>query len=203
MTVYNTPFDFVKRAIKSVLNQDYTFFELIVIDDGSSLSYSKSLSELCQLYQNKIIYLNHQNCGQSQSINKGIKMATGKFITIIDSDDEYKINHLSSCMNEMRNADLISSFTETIVNKEEDYYVPDKDNYKKNIHVDECIMFATLFGKREVFESISFQNRYAADALFYQQASNIFKVKKANFRTYRYFRNNSKSISATLKKNQS
>ena len=61
-------------------------------------------------------------------------------------------------------------------------------------------IFGNLFGKKEVFEDIKFQKHYAADAAFYESASNKYKVKKLNLRTYIYYRNIPNSISATLKK---
>jgi hypothetical protein len=48
---------------------------------------------------------------------------------------------------------------------EREYYVPDKEDNSQLIHVDDCILFATLFGRKEVFESVKFQNRYAAERL--------------------------------------
>jgi hypothetical protein len=102
----------------------------------------------------------------------------------------------------MQYTDLIASSTETIVGSEADYYVPDKYDYEKNIHVDECILFATLFGKKEIFERLSFKNMYAADAHFYAQASLLYRVKKVNLRTYIYYRNITDSVTATLKRNQ-
>ena len=102
----------------------------------------------------------------------------------------------------MQFADLTSSLTETIVNHEDDYYVPDKHDYKKNIHVDDCILFATLFGKKEVFKQIGFKNMYAADSHFYEQAAEQYLVKKLNNRTYIYYRNVAGSITAKLKEEQ-
>ncbi len=202
MTVFNTEFNLVKNAIDSVLNQDMQSLELIVIDDGSYIELGMQILSYCQLHQHKINYIRHDNCGQSQSINLGVRICNGKYIAIIDSDDEYKTNHLSACLKEMGHADLISSFTDTIVSSEEDYFVPDKDNHKKSIHVDDCILFATLFGKKEVFMSLTFKNMYAADAHFYEVAALNYRVKKADLRTYIYNRNNSNSVSAKLKKEQ-
>jgi hypothetical protein len=82
------------------------------------------------------------------------------------------------CLQEMSSTDLIASTTQTIVDKEEDYYVPDKYDNSQLIHVDECILFATLFGKSEVFTDLQFQDRYAADAHFYEcAAKNIPSIK--------------------------
>lgn len=202
MTVFNTPFELVRRAIDSVLTQDYQSFELLVIDDGSEAELSEQVTGYCQIHQSKIRYVKHQNCGQSQSINRGVQISIGTYITIIDSDDEYRPNHLSACLNEMRYADLISSFTETIVTCEADHFVPDRFDHKKSIHVDDCTLFATLFGKREVFETLRFKTMYSADSEFYIRASLDYLAKKVNLKTYVYYRNSSHSITAKLKENQ-
>ena len=199
MAVFNTDFALVKRAIDSVLKQSFQNFTLIVVDDGSDNDPEQKLLRYIEPFKHKITYLQHSNCGQSQSINKGILKSDSEYITILDSDDEYEPNHLQACLNEMIHADLIASTTKTIVDKKEDYYVPDKYDLIKSIHVDDCILFATLFGKREVFTSLKFHDFYAADAHFYERAAAQFKVKKVNLRTYIYYRNNPNSICAKMK----
>jgi glycosyltransferase involved in cell wall biosynthesis len=198
--VYNTPFELIKRAIDSVLNQDYTNFELIIVDDGSSNGTQNEILNYAILHEDKITYLRHKNCSQSESINKAILICTSDFITVIDADDEYKPNHLSTCLSEMKSLDLIASTTETIVNHESDYYVPDRFDTDKVIHVDDCILFATLFGKKEVFTSLNFKDMYAADAHFYERAEQQFMVQKLDLRTYIYYRNNPDSLTAKVKR---
>ncbi len=199
MAVYNTPINLVIRALKSVLKQDFNDYELLVIDDGSDLNLSLNLLQFCTTFEDRVSYIRGKNEGQSFAINRAVHYAKGDFITIIDADDEYKPNHLSSCLAEMEKADLISSLTETVVSCNEDYYVADKHDLHKNIHVDDCILFATLFGKKEVFKSIHFENKYAADSFFYEQASKRFIVRKSEQRTYIYYRNIDSSITAKQK----
>ncbi len=199
MSVYNTPFKMTKRAIDSVLNQDFKDFELIIIDDGSQNETQNELLNYAIQYEDKITYMRHKNCSQSESINKGILISNSEFITIIDADDEYKPHHLSKCLSVIKSSDLIASTTETIVNQESDYYVPDRFDTSQVVHVDDCILFATLFGKKEVFTSLNFNNMYGADAHFYEQAEQQFMVKKLDLRTYIYYRNNPNSITVRIK----
>lgn len=200
MAVFNTDFSLVKRAIDSVLNQDYQNFELIIIDDGSDNDTRNLVLDYAKKHEDKIIYIRHTNCGQSEALNRGVVNSVGEYITILDADDEYKPHHLSSCLLEMAHADLIASTTETVVDKEDDFYVPDKNNHQKLIHVDECILFATLFGKREVFSSLTFKGKYAADAAFYELSAQKYNVKKVNLNTYIYYRNMPNSICSVLKR---
>jgi len=200
MAVYNTDFSYIKRAIDSVLTQDFQDFELIIIDDGSTDSHRESLLQYVEKHENKIIYIRHSNRGQSESINRGVLNSSGDFITILDGDDAYKPNHLSSCLSEIKEEDLICSTTETIVDTDDDYYVPDKNDTKKLIHLDETVLFGTLFGRKEVFSSFSFKSGFAADADFYERAETEFRAKKVDLRTYIYHRNIPNSICSTIKK---
>jgi glycosyltransferase involved in cell wall biosynthesis len=200
MAVYNTEFHFIKRAIDSVLEQDFQDFELIIIDDGSKGNDRKSLLEYVERHEDKIVYIRHSNRGQAQSINRGVLISVGEFITILDSDDEYKPFHLSACLQEMEDADLICSTTETVVNSSDDYYVPDKNDLSKPIHLDDAVLFGTLFGHQKVFKSIDFEGGFAADSAFYERAQIQFKAKKVFQKSYIYYRNNPNSTCAVLKK---
>jgi glycosyltransferase involved in cell wall biosynthesis len=200
MATYNTDFNLIKRAIDSVVNQSFQNFELIIIDDGSQNDAQGRLLNYVKRHKERITYVWHTNRGQAESINRIIPMSQGDYITIIDADDEYKPNHLAACLREIGDLDLMASTTETVVDSEDDYYISDQFDNTQFIHVDDCILFATLFGKREVFETIGFQGSYAADADFYQRASEQYCVGKLDLRTYIYYRNINGSITALLKK---
>jgi glycosyltransferase involved in cell wall biosynthesis len=200
MAVYNTEFHFIKRAIDSVLEQDFQDFELIIIDDGSKGNDRKSLLEYVEKHEDKIVYIRHSNRGQAQSINRGVLISVGEFITILDSDDEYKPFHLSACLQEMENVDLICSTTETEVNSSDDYYVQDKNDLRKPIHLDDAVLFGTLFGHQKVFKSIDFEGGFAADSAFYERAQIQFRAKKVFQKSYIYYRNNPNSTCAVLKR---
>jgi glycosyltransferase involved in cell wall biosynthesis len=200
MAVYNTEFSLTKRAIDSVLQQDFQDFELIIIDDGSKVNDRKELLAYVEKYEDKIVYIRHSNRGQAESINRGVLISTGEYITILDSDDEYKVHHLSSCLQEMEHVDLICSTAETVVDSVDDYYVPDKNDLSKPIHLDDAILFGTLFGHQKVFKSIDFKGGFAADSAFFERAETLFKTKKVFKRSYIYYRNNPNSTCAVLKK---
>lgn len=203
MAVYNTDFALVKRAIDSVMNQDMPDFELIVIDDGSDNDPHQQLVSYVQQLDDRVTYFRHANCGQSKSIMRGVSSSTGAFITILDADDEYKPNHLRACLDQMTDTDLIASTTDTVVDTDDDHYVPDRHNPTTLVHVDDCILFATLFGRREVFTSLSFQDIYGADAYFYEHVARHYRVKKVDLRTYIYYRNIPTSICSVVKRQYS
>jgi glycosyltransferase involved in cell wall biosynthesis len=199
MAVYNTNFSYIKRAIDSVLNQDFQNFELIIIDDGSKENNRELLLAYVEKNEDKLIYIRHSNRGQSESINRGVLNCVGEYITILDSDDEYKPNHLSACLQAIDNYDLICSNSATIVDDVNDFYVPDKNDLTKLIHLDNSVLFGTLFGRKKVFSSINFRSGFAADSDFYEKAKLNFRVKKADLRTYIYYRNIPTSICSSMK----
>ena len=82
----------IKEAIDSVLAQDYTEFELIVVDDGST----DHTSDVLDSYGSVIKVLSQENLGVSAARNRGIAEASGKFITFLDSDDLWLSEKLSA-----------------------------------------------------------------------------------------------------------
>lgn len=84
MPVYNSEL-YIKEAIESILNQTFSDFELIIIDDAST---DKSV-EIIQSYTDSRIQLivKPQNSGYTNSLNHGLTIAKGKYIARMDSDD--------------------------------------------------------------------------------------------------------------------
>ncbi len=80
--VYNCEL-YIDQAIESVLNQTYTDYEIIVINDGST----DNTHQVLQPYMKKIRYFSQENKGLSATRNQGIKMAKGKLISLLDADD--------------------------------------------------------------------------------------------------------------------
>jgi glycosyltransferase involved in cell wall biosynthesis len=92
--VYNAEATIV-RAIRSVENQSYVNWELILVDDGSM----DNSSHICSEYANsssRIKYISKKNSGPADTRNMGIEMANGKYLAFLDSDDEYAPNFLST-----------------------------------------------------------------------------------------------------------
>ncbi len=89
MPVYNV-YDYVENSILSLINQTLDFkqnIELILINDGSSDDSEKICKKYLELYPDNIKYLYQENQGSNIARNNGIKLATGKYICFLDSDD--------------------------------------------------------------------------------------------------------------------
>ena len=73
----------VRKAIDSVLAQDYRDFEVIVVNDGST----DDTADVLASYANTIRVIDQPNGGMSNARNAGIRAACGEFIAFLDSDD--------------------------------------------------------------------------------------------------------------------
>lgn len=82
---------FIQRAVESVLSQNYTDFELIVVNDGST---DKSLEKLKDITDSRIKIINQENAGVGAARNKGIESASYDWIALLDADDMWAVNHL-------------------------------------------------------------------------------------------------------------
>lgn len=83
--VYNAE-KYITRCVQSILEQEYTNFELILIDDGSTDESSNILSRLSKS-DDRILVLNQKNSGVSQARNNGLQHSSGAWIMFVDADD--------------------------------------------------------------------------------------------------------------------
>lgn len=75
----------ISRAIDSVLAQELTDFEIIVVDDGS-MDASRKIAES---YGDKVTYIRQENAGPSAARNRGVRASRHPVIAFLDADDEY------------------------------------------------------------------------------------------------------------------
>lgn len=80
---------YIEKAIKSVLKQTYKNYEIIVVDDGSTDKTEKIVKRFVKKHPKKVRYIYQKNKGPSAARNTGIKKAKGKYIALLDSDDEF------------------------------------------------------------------------------------------------------------------
>ncbi len=86
MSVYNSE-KFLKLALDSVLQQSYSDFELILIDDGSQDATKKIIESYASADSRIIPVFNQKNLGLTVNLNKAIKLSQGSYIARMDADD--------------------------------------------------------------------------------------------------------------------
>lgn len=198
LPVYNRR-HLIDRAIRSVLDQIYRNWELLIIDDGSTDDLQHHIIPLLTT-DSRFRYMCQDRMGPAETRNRGLKNVSGDYVTFLDSDDEYRKNHLQlrvEYMLDHPNVDVMHGGVE-LVGPRSKHWVVDARHPEKKIHLDECYMAATLFGKRCVFlQSGGFKPlSYSAESEFIPRLLKTYCVVRVDFPTYRYYTGLSDSICA-------
>lgn len=101
---------YLKKCVDSIINQTYKNLEIILVDDGSPDNCPKICDEYAR-QDRRIKVIHKENGGLSDARNAGMKVATGEYISFIDSDDRIKPEMIEAMYNRMieDNSDLVSS----------------------------------------------------------------------------------------------
>jgi glycosyltransferase involved in cell wall biosynthesis len=108
ITVFNKE-NYIQETIKSVLNQSFVDFEVIIVNDGSTDS---SESKILEIQDKRIQYFYKNNEGAGSARNFGIEKSNCDYICFLDGDDIWKENHLEvlyKLINKFPNAGLYAS----------------------------------------------------------------------------------------------
>ena len=92
--VYNVE-HYLDKCLDSLINQTYKNLEIIVINDGST----DNSGIICQEYaqkDNRIVYIEKENGGQSEARNMGLDRMTGSYVTFVDSDDWVELDYVET-----------------------------------------------------------------------------------------------------------
>lgn len=104
---------YLHDAVDSVLQQDWPNLELVVVDDGSK---DRSLSILRRYRDPRLKLTEQQNAGAHNAINRGLDLAQGDYLAIINSDDVFSRTRLSKLYRALQNdgADFASTWIQQI-----------------------------------------------------------------------------------------
>ena len=105
--VYNVK-PYLEEALNSVIHQSYSNLQIIVVDDGST-DESGSLCDKYALQDSRIVVIHQKNGGLSVARNAGLEVASGDFISFLDSDDAYHPDFIREMLDIMihEDADLV------------------------------------------------------------------------------------------------
>jgi len=204
--IYNKE-DYLRQCLDSIINQSYTNFEVLLVNDGST----DSSGIICQEYSerdSRFRYIEKKNGGVSSARNLGLELSEGAYITFIDSDDWIEFNYLEVLYNALRenNTDVaISSYKSyyldgnfylrvyssqeeeflRIGKRNRDVFLEEFPKLGKLNHDFHCI--ASKLFKRELLESQKFDEsiNYGEDLYFffnlYLKIQSIIYVKEATY----------------------
>lgn len=200
--VYN-PGDKIIRCAESLINQTYQSTEIIFIDDGSTDESSKYLDGLIN-HPNVIVY-HKENGGVQSARRKGLELATGNYVTFVDSDDYVDTIAYQEC------ADAIAKFeSDLVIFRYREIYSEESssnsnecanntrytqiekdrlyDNFMCNAHM--CGFLWNKVWKTEILKNIDFSDEfqicedavYVWDSLMYVNCATIIEKPLYNYR---------------------
>lgn len=182
MSVYNGE-RFLKEAIDSILNQTFTDFEFLIINDGST---DRSV-EIIESYEDPRIRLinNEKNLKLIASLNKGISLARGKYIARMDCDDVSMPDRLEKEVNFLENSldyGLVGTYYTVIDGEGKDQYnvsYPSSNELIKLFLSLNCpLAHGSIMGRTELFK----QNLYGSEESYavedYELWTRMSKVTK-------------------------
>jgi glycosyltransferase involved in cell wall biosynthesis len=201
LAVYNRK-HLIERAIRSVREQTVSSWELLVVDDGSTDGLEDLVIPLV-LQSGSIRYMKHQNRKLAATRNMGIQAALGTYVTFLDSDDAYAPDHLERRIEVMRahpEIDFLHGGVK-LIGPAHTHFVQDAYDPTQMIHISDCVVGGTLFGKKRAFvESGGFkQVPYSSESEFVPRVARTYVVKRVDFPTYRYYTGIEDSICSRIK----
>lgn len=201
--IYNSE-TYLRRCLISLINQKYNNLEIILVNDGST---DNSLS-ICKEYEKKdsrIKLINQLNKGVAHTRNIGLDVATGDYITFVDSDDFIDKNMYSELIENIDSCDIAVCRYVILKNDSRIY-----TNYKYNNDIIEKediiplflqgdVLTAHLWNKlykKELFNNIRFKNYNMLEDLdvMYRILDKCEKVKYLK-KDYYYYNYNENSLS--------
>ena len=172
--------DYIFNGINSIINQSYKNWELIIVDDACKDGTFNKVKEFINenKYNGKMrIIKNKKNKGCYFSLNRGLKLARGKYICILGSDDTYHLDKLKIQTNILnKNKRLVGTIG---------YYLRGKTLKGKN-----SMAVATLMFRKNIITKIGYFDsvRYSADDEFLKRIYTVYgKNRVRNIRKVLYY----------------
>lgn len=159
LPVYNTE-AYVREAVQSILNQTYTQFELIIINDAST---DGTLQVLQSFNDSRIkVITNQTNEKVVRCLNKGLDLARGQYIARMDADDIAMPQRFEKQLNAFGNdpsLDVCATWAKAFQNEEHGFIPhPDHDDLKASLLFHNVIIHPTVMFRKKTFDK--YQVRY-------------------------------------------
>jgi teichuronic acid biosynthesis glycosyltransferase TuaG len=169
MPVYNCECH-IATAIRSVMAQTYSNWELLVLDDGCTDSTCEIVSDFARADDRIQLLRNEKNMGVARTRNRGFDLSHGEYVALLDSDDEWSPEKLQIQLDLMgrENADICYTayaiVDESGAKVKNDYLVPERVTYdellKENVIGCSTVMLASHILKKHRFVTDFYHEDY-------------------------------------------
>jgi glycosyltransferase involved in cell wall biosynthesis len=187
ITTYNRE-NLVLRALKSVLNQTFKYFEVLLVDDGSTDNTHQAIKEI-QKEDKRVVYIYQENKGWPSALNTGLSNTQGRYIAFLDSDDEWlpeKLEKQISFLENNKSFDGVTCYGNIILDDKEKIklgVLKQSDDYnnqlKKLINGDFRSIPSSLLLKKEIFEKVGYYDEFLKLST---DADMMIRIFKAGFK---------------------
>jgi len=194
--VYNVE-TYLSQCLDSVLSQSYPDLEVILIDDGSK-DHSGAICDEYAARDSRILVIHQKNGGAAAAKNAGLRVATGKYLSFVDSDDYLEPGayaHMTALM-EKSGAEVVQcSYRDVFVNDSKDHLVIDQKaeydtfSYLKLYTTDwTCGLLWDKLYLRAIFDVVFFEEGHKIDDEYftYRGIMNAKKVVRDSAIVYNY-----------------
>lgn len=147
MPLYNYS-NYLDASIRSVMEQTYLHWELIIIDDCSTDNSYQRAKEFASLDPRIRLFSLSKNSGTAVARNYGLDQATGKYIAFLDSDDEYDSTYLESQLSKLvkdKSSIVVGSYRRRAEHTTTDFIVPKKISFKLILKGNPMSTLCTLY----------------------------------------------------------
>lgn len=148
---------YLHECVESIVQQDYAFLEILIVNDGSTDNTSSVSRDLIQSYSHREIRLLEKvNGGVSDARNFGLERARGRVVMCLDADDKIKPKYISTAIRMMRDteANLFKASQQNFGLEDSEWVPRQYDQYF--IRYDNCIPTPAVFDKALWIESGGF-----------------------------------------------
>jgi glycosyltransferase involved in cell wall biosynthesis len=161
MSLFSEPENWLNEAIDSILNQTFTDFEFIIINDNPERELNHLILREYQSKDKRIVIINNEvNVGLTKSLNIGLKIAKGKYIARMDADDislpeRFSIQH--SFLERNPNISILGTQIEFIGDRKGYWVLPCKPNeIKSTLFFKDCLAHPSVMMRRSDLKKHNF-----------------------------------------------
>ncbi|MDA9036877.1 glycosyltransferase [Acidimicrobiia bacterium] len=180
MSVYNNE-NSIQESVKSIMNQTYSNFELLIIDDCSKDDSYKICEQIANLDSRIKLFKNNTNIGLTKSLNKLIEISTGDYIARQDGDDVSSNSRFAIQLTQMQQLGLDACTTRAFKMNTRSkipglsYFIP----LKLSTRFKNPFIHGSLMIDKQVMDSI---DRYNEDYYYAQDYKLMTDLLRQNYR---------------------